>query len=43
MWYVQLNNQILPQPYQFFDDCFQECLRLQRTMVAVSTNPVFIN
>ena len=43
MWYVKLNDTILPTPYQFFSDCLSECQRLKQTMVAVCTEPVFIN
>lgn len=42
MWYVKLNGTILPTPYQYFSDCLAECKRLQRTMCAVSTEPVLI-
>ena len=42
MWYVKLNGTILPIPYQHFSDCLAECKRLQRTMCAVSTEPVLI-
>lgn len=43
MWYVKLNNTILQTPYQFFSDCLAECQRLYQTMIAVCTEPVFIN
>ena len=42
MWYVKLNGNILPTPYQFFSDCLAECIRLQNTMCAVTTEPVRI-
>lgn len=25
MWYVKLNDTIIPTPYQFFSDCLAEC------------------
>lgn len=37
MWYVKLNDTILPTPYQFFSDCLAECNKLKETMVAVCT------
>nr|DAI27847.1 MAG TPA: hypothetical protein [Caudoviricetes sp.] len=43
MWYVKLNDTIIPTPHQYFSDCLAECKRLQQTMVAVCTEPVFIN
>ena len=43
MWYVKLNNTILPTPYQHFSDCLAECQRLHQTMIAVCTEPVFVN
>lgn len=43
MWYVKLNDKIIPTPYQFFSDCLSECQRLKQTMIAVCTEPVFIN
>ncbi len=43
MWYVKLNNTILPTPYQYFSDCLKECKRLQWVMVAVCTEPVFVD
>ncbi len=43
MWYVKLNNTILPTPYQYFSDCLTECKRLQWVMVAVFSEPVFID
>ena len=43
MWYVKLNDTIIPTPYQFFSDCLAECQRLKQTMVAVCTEPVFMN
>ena len=43
MWYVRLNNAILPTPYQYFSDCLKECKRLQWVMVAVCTEAVFID
>ncbi len=42
MWYVKLNNTILPTPYQYFSDCLAECKRLQWVMVAVFSEPVFV-
>ena len=42
MWYVKLNDTILPQPYQYFSDCMEECRRLDEEMVAVRTEPVYI-
>lgn len=42
MWYVKLNNTILPTPYQYFSDCLAECQRLNQTMIAVCTEPVLI-
>ncbi|MDD4699412.1 MAG: hypothetical protein PHV07_04030 [Oscillospiraceae bacterium] len=42
MWYVKLNNTILPTPYQYFSDCLAECQRLHQTMIAVCTEPVLI-
>jgi hypothetical protein len=42
MWYVKLNDTILPTPYQYFSDCLEECTKLQWEMVAVCTEPVFI-
>lgn len=42
MWYVKLNNRIIPTPYQFFSDCLAECQRLHQTMIAVCTEPVLI-
>lgn len=43
MWYVKLNDTILPTPYQYFSDCLTECKRLQLVMVAVFSEPVFID
>jgi hypothetical protein len=43
MWYVKLNNTILPTPYQYFHDCMEECRRLDEEMCAVSTEPVWID
>ena len=43
MWYVKLNDTIIPTPYQYFSDCLAECNKLKETMVAVCTEPVFIN
>ncbi len=40
MWYIQIDNTILPTPYQYFSDCLAECKRIQREMVAVFVNPV---
>ena len=31
MWYVKLNGNILPTPYQRFEDCMEEVRRLQNT------------
>jgi hypothetical protein len=42
MWYVKLNDTIIPTPYQFFSDCLAECQRLKQTMIAVCTEPVLI-
>ncbi len=43
MLYVKLNNTILPTPYQYFSDCLKECKRLQWVMMAVCTEPVFVD
>ena len=43
MWYVELNDRIIPQPYQYFHDCMEECRRLDEEMIAVSTRPVWID
>lgn len=43
MWYVKLNNTILPTPCQYFSDCLKERKRLQWVMVAVCTEPVFVD
>lgn len=40
MWYVQIDDTILPTPYQYFSDCLDECKRIQREMVAVCVTPV---
>ncbi len=42
MWYVKLNDTVLPTPYQNFSDCLRECKRLQSQMCAVFAEPVFI-
>ncbi len=42
MWYVKLNGNILPTPYQNFSDCLEACKQIQREMCAVMTEPVFI-
>ncbi len=42
MWYVELNGQIIPIPYQRYEDCMAECRRLQETMVAICVCPVFV-
>lgn len=42
MWYVKLNGNILPTPYQRFEDCMEEVRRLQNTMVAVCVDAVLI-
>ena len=42
MWVVKLNDTVLPTPYQNFSDCLAACKRLQRKMVAVFAEPVFI-
>ena len=43
MWYVELNGKVLPTPYQYYSDCFNECKRLEETMCAVIANPVYID
>ena len=43
MWYVNLNGKVIPYPYQFYDDCMKECMRLKDTMIAASVYPQFIN
>lgn len=40
MWYIQIDDKILPTPYQYFSDCLAECKKIQREMVAVFVNPV---
>ena len=40
MWYIQIDDTILPTPYQYFSDCLAECKRIQLKMVAVFVNPV---
>lgn len=40
---IKNNDKIIPTPYQYFSDCLAECQRLKQTMVAVCTEPVFIN
>lgn len=42
MWYVKLNGTILPTPYLHYSDCFDACNRLKEEMIAVCTEPVFI-
>lgn len=42
MWYVKLNGTILPTPYLYYSDCFDACNRLKEEMIAVCTEPVFI-
>lgn len=42
MWYVKLNDTVLPTPYQYFKDCLNECIRLSHEMCAVRTEPVWI-
>ena len=43
MWYVKLNDSILPIPDQSFSECLAECNKLKETMIAVCAEPVFIN
>ena len=43
MWYVELNGKIIPEPYQYYHDCLDECIRLSEEMCAVRTRPVFIS
>ncbi len=43
MWYVKLNDTVLPTPYQYFHDCLDECRRLSEEMCAVRTEPVWID
>lgn len=40
MWYVELNGTIIPTPYQYYQDCLEECIRLREEMCAVCTRPV---
>ncbi len=42
MWYVELNGKIIPEPYQYYSDCLDECIRLSHEMCAVMTRPVYI-
>lgn len=42
MWYVKCNGTIIPQPYQRYSDCLAACKELQRKMVGVFTDPVYI-
>lgn len=41
MWYVVVNNRVLPTPYQSFSDALTEANRLQWSMCAVSTKVIF--
>ena len=43
MWYVKLNDNVLPTPYQYFHDCMEECRRLSEEMCAVRTEPVIFH
>lgn len=40
MWYIELDGEILPTPYQTYDACMAEIKRLQETMIGVCLYPV---
>lgn len=42
MWYVKLNETVLPTPYQTYADCMAEVWRLKETMIAVCVEPVML-
>jgi hypothetical protein len=35
MFYISINGKVLPTPYQTFPEAMEECIRVQKTMVAV--------
>lgn len=43
MWYVKLNGHVLPTPYQRFGECMDACRQIKKEMVAVITEPVWID
>lgn len=43
MWYVVLNDRILPTPYQYMRQATDECRRLKKEMVAVMTDVVYLD
>lgn len=42
-WHIELNGNILPQPFQSFDDAMVECRRLKEKMTAVCVRPVMLS
>lgn len=43
MYYVKLNDNILPTPYQYIDDAWNEAYRLKSEMCAVRIDVVYIS
>lgn len=40
MWYVVVNDKVIPTPYQYYSDALDEAIRLKETMCAVCTSVI---
>lgn len=41
MWYITINGQKLPTPYQYYGECADEARRLKSTMCAAVVECVY--
>lgn len=40
MWYVVVNDRVIPHPYRNYQDAWDEAVRLSNTMCAVNTHVI---
>lgn len=41
-WYIELDGQVLPTPYQTYDACMAAIRKMQEEFVAPCLNPVLL-
>jgi hypothetical protein len=40
MWYVEINDKIIPIPYKTYDACMEAIRHYQETMIGIRIRPV---
>lgn len=41
-WYVKVNGNILPTPYNSLSECLEACRQIQKELVSCITEPVLL-